>query len=67
MLAMARSFLERKGLDEARLEAELLVAHALGRDRLGLFLHLDSPDQGSEIDKARDLLVRRGRSERPEV
>jgi release factor glutamine methyltransferase len=63
MLAMARSFLERKGLDEARLEAELLVAHALQRDRLGLFLQLDAPVQSPEIDRARDLLVRRGRNE----
>jgi len=63
MLEMARAFLERKGLAEARLEAELLVAHALGRNRLGLFLQLDAPVQGAEIDRARDLLVRRGRSE----
>ncbi|MCP3915046.1 MAG: peptide chain release factor N(5)-glutamine methyltransferase [bacterium] len=63
MLDMARSFLGRKGLDEARLEAELLVAHALGMDRLRLFLELDRPVSGSEIDAARDALVRRGRRE----
>ncbi|MEM9381716.1 MAG: peptide chain release factor N(5)-glutamine methyltransferase [Planctomycetota bacterium] len=63
MLVLARSFLERKGLGEARLDAELLVAHALGIDRLQLFLRLDQPLQGTEVDRARDLLVRRGRRE----
>lgn len=63
MLAMARAFLERKGLEEARLEAELVVAHALGVDRLGLFLDLERPLTDTEVDRARDLLVRRGRRE----
>lgn len=60
---MARAFLERKGVAEARLEGELLVAHALGLDRLKLFMQLDRPVDGAEIDRARDLLVRRGRRE----
>ncbi len=63
MVRMARDFLERKGVESARLEAELLVARALGLDRLRLFLQLDRPVNGSEIDRARDLLVRRGRRE----
>lgn len=63
MLAMARAFLERKGVEEARLEAELLTAHALGLDRMGVFLRLDAPVQPEEVDRARDLFVRRGRRE----
>jgi release factor glutamine methyltransferase len=63
MVRMAREFLERKGVEAARLEAELLVAHALGLDRLRLFLSLDRPVSGAEIDRARDALVRRGRRE----
>ncbi|MBK7644227.1 MAG: peptide chain release factor N(5)-glutamine methyltransferase [Planctomycetes bacterium] len=63
MLAMARAFLARKGVEEARLEGELLVAHALGLDRLKLFMQLDRPVSGAEIDRARDLLVRRGKRE----
>jgi release factor glutamine methyltransferase len=63
MLALGRAFLERKGLDEARLEAELLVAHALGLDRLGLFLQLDRPLVAGEVERARELLVRRGKRE----
>lgn len=63
MLTLARDFLARKGLPEARLEAELLVAHALGRDRLGLFLALDEPVERAEVDRARELLVRRAARE----
>lgn len=63
MLRMAREFLERKGVPEARLEAEILAAHALGLDRLHLFMELDRPLSAAEIDRARDLLVRRGRRE----
>lgn len=63
MLRMAREFLERKGVEEARLDAELLVSHALGLDRLQLFLELERPITSAELDRARDLLVRRGRKE----
>jgi release factor glutamine methyltransferase len=63
MLAMARTFLERKQVEEARLEAELLIAHALDIDRLGLFMQLDRPIEAPDVDAARDLLVRRGRRE----
>ena len=63
MLDLARAFLERKGLGEARRESDLLVAHALGLDRLGLYMRLDQPIAPAEVDRARDLLVRRGRRE----
>jgi len=60
---MARAFLERKGVESARLESELLVAHALSITRLQLFLQLDRPISAGEVARARDLLVRRGRRE----
>lgn len=63
MLGLARAFLERKGIDEARLEAELIVAHSLSLDRLKLYLQLDKPVSSEEVDRARALLVRRGKRE----
>lgn len=63
MLGLARTFLGRKGLGDSRREADLLVASALGLDRLGLYMRLDQPLLGAEVDRARDLLVRRGRRE----
>jgi len=63
MVKLAREFLQKKGLEEARLEAELLVAHALDLDRLKLFLQHDRPLREEEIVRARELLVRRGKRE----
>ena len=63
MLSRGYAFLQQKGDPEARLHAELLVAFALGLDRLHLFLELDRAVSTQEIDSARDLLVRRGKGE----
>jgi len=63
MLAKAREFLERKSVPGARLDAELLVAHALELDRLHLFLQLDRPTSEVEVARARELLVRRAHRE----
>ncbi|MCY2960231.1 MAG: peptide chain release factor N(5)-glutamine methyltransferase [Planctomycetota bacterium] len=63
MVKLAREFLSKKGIEEARLESELLVAHALGLDRLKLFLQHDRPLADEEIARARELLVRRGKRE----
>lgn len=63
MVKLAREFLLKKGIEEARLESELLVAHALGLDRLRLFLQHDRPLADEEIARARELLVRRGKRE----
>jgi len=63
MLARGREFLARKATDAPRLEAELIVAFALGLDRLQLFLQLDRPITERELARARELLVRRGKHE----
>lgn len=63
MLERAREFLERKQLEEARLEAELIVAHALGLERLQLFLDLERPLSAEEVARARGLLMRRAQRE----
>lgn len=63
LVALGRGFLERNGAGEARLDAELLVAHALGLPRLKLFLELDRPVEAHERDAARALLVRRAKGE----
>ncbi len=63
VLARGREWLAARGFDEARLEVELLVAHALGLTRLGLFLELERPVDAEEVALARELLVRRARHE----
>lgn len=63
MLELARAFLAKKGVESSRREAELVVAHALGLDRLGLFLALDRPLARDEVVRGRELLTRRGKRE----
>ncbi|MBI5432018.1 MAG: peptide chain release factor N(5)-glutamine methyltransferase [Planctomycetes bacterium] len=63
MLARAREFLAKKDVPDARLEAELLVAHALGLDRLHLCLALDRPIDDTELARGREFLVRRSKRE----
>lgn len=63
VLARSRAFLAAKAVEGSRLDAELLVAASLGLDRLGLFMALDRPVVPAEIDKARDLVVRRAGGE----
>ncbi|MFW6085835.1 MAG: peptide chain release factor N(5)-glutamine methyltransferase [Myxococcota bacterium] len=53
-----QDFTER-GIDTPRLDGELLVAHALGLDRVGLYLDLDRPLEGSELAAIRALVKRR--------
>jgi release factor glutamine methyltransferase len=56
-------WLEKKGVDNARLDAELLVAHALGLSRVQLYTDLDRPLGDDEVTKCRALVVRRGQRE----
>jgi release factor glutamine methyltransferase len=50
---------ERQRLDAPRLTAELLLAHALGTDRLQLYLDLERPLQTEELAGVRALIRRR--------
>ena len=63
MLAAAAGYLERKGVDSPRLDAELLLAHALGLSRLELYTEHDRPLAEAERSAARELVERRGRRE----
>jgi release factor glutamine methyltransferase len=63
VLGRSRSFLEAKGVENPRLEAELLVGHALGMTRLELYLVLERPLESAELDTARDLVARRAKGE----
>ncbi|MEM7447236.1 MAG: peptide chain release factor N(5)-glutamine methyltransferase [Myxococcota bacterium] len=49
----------RRGVDTPRLDAELLVAEALGCDRIRLYLDLDRPLHAEELARIRGLVERR--------
>lgn len=54
-------FLKGKGVAAARLEVEVMLARALGTDRLGVYLAHDRPLNAAELSVFRDLLTRRAR------
>lgn len=55
--------LAARGMEGARLDAELLVAHALGLRRIDLYLRIEQPLSEAELATIRGLLERRRRRE----
>lgn len=56
-------FLSRKGVESARLNAEMLIGHALGLPRMQLYLQFERPLTEIELGKIRPLVRRRGTRE----
>lgn len=54
---------ERAGLPNARLEAERMLAHALGLNRLDLYLQFERPVREAELERFREMVRRRLRRE----
>lgn len=52
-----------KTSETARLDAELLLAHSLGRQRIELYTDFDRPLENGELDGYRELIARRARRE----
>lgn len=59
ILDWTTDYLRRGGVDVARFEAETLLAHALGTDRLMLYLHPDRVVDAAERGRFRRLIKRR--------
>ena len=59
VLKLAAEWLVKKGIDSPRLDAELLLAHALRVKRLDLYLDMDRPLSEAELEPFRAALRRR--------
>jgi release factor glutamine methyltransferase len=59
VIAWIQGDFERRSIDSARLEADLIVAHVLALKRIALFLDLDRPLMDSELSRIRQLVERR--------
>ncbi|NLT49350.1 MAG: peptide chain release factor N(5)-glutamine methyltransferase [Ignavibacteria bacterium] len=60
---LSSKYLTEKGIDSARMNAELLLAEILGCKRLELYLKFDKPLSEEEIVKYRNYLSRRAQGE----
>ncbi len=63
ILKKTTEFFAGKGIGSPRLNAELLVGHALGLKRMQLYLQFERPLEERELELIRPLVRRRGRHE----
>ena len=59
LLSWTADYFARQGLEAPRLEAELLLAHALGQNRVWLYTHYDRPCDANERKAYKELIQRR--------
>jgi release factor glutamine methyltransferase len=62
-LKLSTEYLNKKGIESPRLNAELLLADILGLKRLELYLQYERPLSEAEKSKYREYLARRGNRE----
>ncbi len=59
-LQKGEAYLERHGVEDARLNMQHLVAQALHCERMQLYLDFDRPMEEDELQVLRELMKRRG-------
>jgi len=62
-LNLSTEYLNKKGIESARLNAELMLAHILNCKRLQLYLMFDRPLDENELSLYREFLARRAKRE----
>ncbi len=63
ILDKTTAYFQSRGVPDAKLDAQLILADALGCKRLELFLRFDEPLAGATLDRCRDFVRRRARRE----
>lgn len=63
IIKSSTEFLEKKGVPDARLDAESLLGDILNKNRLELYLFFDRPLSKEELDRYREHIRRRGTRE----
>lgn len=63
VLMSTAAYFKSRGIPSARLDAELLIGHALGLDRVQVYLAFDRPLLEEELEPIRTMVRRRGNRE----
>ncbi len=63
IIKKSTEFFSGKGIDSPRLQAELIIGHALGLKRMQLYLQFERLLAEAELEKIRPLVRRRGQRE----
>lgn len=63
LLAWASADFKKRGVETARLEAEILLSHVLEIDRIRLIIDADRPLTAEELEKYKALVIRRRKNE----
>src|SRR5687768_3001529 len=63
VLDWTRGHFEGRGIETARLDAEVILAHVLGIQRVMLYARFDQPLAAEELARIRELVARRARGE----
>ena len=64
ILNRTKVFFEKKGVPDARLDAEYIISHGLSmKNRMDLYLNFEKPLTEAELDKLRPMVARRANRE----
>ena len=63
LIEWTRGFFEKKGIPQPRLEAEILLAHVLGIERIDLYMRYEQPVSEEQRTAFRELVRRRSERE----
>ena len=53
------NYFKSKNIESARLDAEVLLSHVLGQERIYLYVHFDEPMEKAELSKFREYVKKR--------
>lgn len=59
ILKWTENFFAERGIESPRLDAEVLLAHVLNKERIYLYVHFDEPLQAGELASFRELVKKR--------
>lgn len=59
ILKWTGQYFAEKGVESPRLDAEVLLSHVLGKERIYLYVHFDEPLQADEIARYKDMIKKR--------